>query len=132
MIGLDTNVLVRYLTGDDREQYESAVELITSTIDAGEEIYINCTVLCEMVWVLRSAYQTDRSTIAKIIREMLDTRGFVFDDSLLVRQACEAYSCKQGDYADYLIGLGNQEAGCRLTATFDHALTDSKVFLLVK
>jgi len=63
MIGLDTNILIRYLTQDDPEQSKKATREIEKRLNAGDEFFIADIVLCELVWVLESAYGYDRQEI---------------------------------------------------------------------
>ena len=62
MIGLDTNVLVRYLTQDDPAQARRANAVINDALDRDERCAVGIVVLCEAVWVLRDAYRLDRAT----------------------------------------------------------------------
>jgi predicted nucleic-acid-binding protein len=57
MIGLDTNVLVRYLTHDDPAQFAKAAAVIDAAAERGEQLLVNTSVLCELVWVLANAYE---------------------------------------------------------------------------
>lgn len=122
MKGLDTNVLVRYLTQDDPGQSRRANALIERTLVKGERCYISVIVLCELVWVLRGAYQLDRETVATSLERMLQVSQFSIEDKDLVRAALEDYRRGPGDFSDYLIGRRNQRAGCHDTATFDRKL----------
>jgi len=76
MIGLDTNVLVRYLTQDDRVQYEKTAAFIEAATDRGEQLLVNTVVLCELEWVLESAYNYSREEIAHAIEQILATAQF--------------------------------------------------------
>lgn len=127
MIGLDTNVLVRYLTQDDVAQVRKADALITEAVTAGG-CYVGSVVLCELVWVLRDAYQLDKATVVGTLDRILTTAQFHVGGKDLVRRALEDYRDGSGDFADYVIGRSSQEAGCSTTATFDRALRQHSAF----
>jgi predicted nucleic-acid-binding protein len=131
VIGLDTNILARYLTQDDPAQSRRANAVITEAGRRGDRCAVNTIVLCELVWVLRNAYGVDRDTVAATLEKILDTAQFVIEDKDLVRRALADYRHGPGDFSDYLIGWRNRHAGCSETATFDRALSRSELFRLV-
>ncbi|HEV7919862.1 MAG TPA: type II toxin-antitoxin system VapC family toxin [Thermoanaerobaculia bacterium] len=132
MIGLDTNVLVRYLTQDDAAQARAADALISHSSENGVLLHIDDLVLCELVRVLRGAYRFDKRTIAAALGKILDTALFSFVDRDLLRRAVERYRHGSGDLADYVIGARNARAGCEITATFDRALRADDTFSLLR
>jgi predicted nucleic-acid-binding protein len=119
LIGLDTNVLVRYLVKDDPQQGEMAASFIRKTIESGESCYINHIVLCELVWVLESAYKYKKQDIVGILEKLLITKQFDIEIRDIVRHALFEYKLGNGDLADYLIGWLNKGRGCNTTITFD-------------
>ncbi|MEK7816428.1 MAG: type II toxin-antitoxin system VapC family toxin [Pseudomonadota bacterium] len=114
MNGLDTNVLVRYLVQDDVEQARRAARYIESGAS-----YVNCVVLCELVWVLESAYGYPQDTVAGVLEKILMTSDFQVEDRDLAWAALNDYRRSKADYADCLIARRNQAAGCKETASFD-------------
>ncbi len=131
MIGLDTNILARYLTQDDPAQSRRANAVIAEATRRGDRCAVNTIVLCELVWVLRDAYGVDRDTVVTTLEQILDTAQFVIEDRDLARRALTDYRHGPGDFSDYLIGWRNRRAGCSETATFDRALRRSGLFRLV-
>ncbi|MDE3258040.1 MAG: type II toxin-antitoxin system VapC family toxin [Gemmatimonadota bacterium] len=125
MKGLDTNVLVRYLTQDDPEQSKTATRQIETD---NESFFITSTCLCELVWVLETAYDYDRSTISDTLRAILQTRQFAFDDKLSMEKALYDYQHSKGDFSDYVLGHRSRLAGCNKTLTFDRALKNHQLF----
>jgi len=87
-------------------------------------------VVCEVVWVLRGAYDFNKETVAGAIEKILDAAQFSIEDRDLLREALEAYRTGQG-FADYVLGLRNRKAGGSATATFDRALRKSELFMLL-
>jgi predicted nucleic-acid-binding protein len=128
MIGLDTNVLVRYLTQDDRAQAKKADALVAETTAARQKCVIGPIVLCELVWVLRDAYDTPKNDLVTTLDRILATKQFEILDKDRVHEALDAYRKGRGDFADYLIGTTNRHAGCLETVTFDRRLRDAPEF----
>jgi predicted nucleic-acid-binding protein len=131
MKGLDTNILVRYLVKDDPRQAEKSVKFIKTTTDSGESCFINHIVLCELVWVLDSAYGYTKKEIIDVLEKILITKQFEIEAKDIVRQAINDYSHGSGDIADYLIGRINRVKGCDITVTFDRLLKHSPGFSLL-
>lgn len=130
-MGLDTNVLVRYLTQDDLAQARKANALIDGAVGKGERLHLDVVVLCELVWVLRGAYGFGKKTVAEAVQNILDAAQFSVEDRDLLREALEAYRAGQGDFADYVLGLRNRKAGCSATVTFDRALKKNELFTVL-
>jgi predicted nucleic-acid-binding protein len=129
--GVDTNVLVRYLTQDEPSQAQSVDTLMEAVRASDERLHIDDVVLCELVWVLRGAYRLDVETIAAALGKILDTGLFAFEDRDLLRQTLDDYRRGPADFADYLIGRRNVRAGCLSTLTFDGALAGSTAFAML-
>lgn len=129
MIGLDTNVLIRYLTQDDPVQAERAARVI-EVAEPGS-LFVSGIVVCETVWVLEEAYGHKRSAIADVLEQVLSTGQFAFEDRPLLLQALSDYRAGKGDLSDYLIGRVANRAGCTHTLTFDRALKGHTMFRLL-
>jgi len=128
MIGLDTNILVRYLTQDDPGQSRKATHEIEKARSAGQTFFIADIILCELVWVLETAYGYDRKEIVPVLENILRTKQFKFDNKDLLWKSLAGYRTQKGDFADHLIGQSSHEAGCRETLTFDTGLKNNPVF----
>ena len=115
MTAIDTNILVRIITNDDRPQAARAAAFLREQ----DRVYIPKTVLLELEWVLRSAYQTGRNAIVSALRDLTNVFNVEVEDETAVRQAIEWYE-KGLDFAD---GLHAASAGreCKF-ATFDNSL----------
>jgi predicted nucleic-acid-binding protein len=131
MKGLDTNVLVRYLTQDDREQARKVDRLVETIVAKGERAYVNVIVLAELTWVLRSAYGFGKEALVRVLERMLATPRLVLEGRDEVREALDEYRGGEGDFSDYLIGVRNLRAGCSETATFDRHLKGSAHFTIL-
>lgn len=126
MIGLDTNVLVRYLVDDDPEQSPRAAALVERAIEEGERLFVPQVVLCELVWLLESAYRYSREEIASVLGDLLRTRQLVIEDLDVARKALDRYAERGGDFADYVIVERCRVAGCERVASFDGGLKDEE------
>ena len=125
MIGLDTNVVVRYLTRDDETQWRKAADLINQS----ESCFICNVVLCEMVWVLRGKpYRYSPAEIMETLELMLQSPKFEFENRSIIYQAISATKQGKADFADYLIGAVNHHHGAIHTVTFDRKLKTVKRF----
>lgn len=122
MIALDTNVLVRYLTHDEEEQFQIAAQLIADLERRHCPAYLSVITLCETVWVLTRAYKIDRPKIIETFEGILGTAFFVIENKPAVRQALDLFKIGKGDFADYLSGVLAQRDGCSRMATFDTVL----------
>ena len=128
MIGLDTNLLVRYLTKDDPTQFSKAKALIDATAAAGDRFVINSAVLCELVWVLRTTYDYSREEIAGAVEYILTIAEFDVERPDETRLALQEFQSTKADFSDALIGRINQSLGAEHTATFDRHLKGLDTF----
>ncbi|MGD2115663.1 MAG: type II toxin-antitoxin system VapC family toxin [Acidobacteriota bacterium] len=130
MIGLDTNVLVRYLVEDDPGQSPRAVALIERAVESGERFYVSEIVLCEVVWVLSSAYGYSRERIATALGGVLRARQLVIENPEAARRSLDRYAEGSADFADYLILDHCRTNGCDRVASFDGGLkSEETVFI---
>ena len=123
MIGLDTNILVRYITQDDAEQAAQATRLIEGRCTSTNPGRVAQVVLCELVWVLRRAYGYSKTQVLEVLEQVLMTAELVIQDEAVVFLALDAYREGPADFSDYLLALGNRAAGCETTYSFDKPLT---------
>ncbi len=128
MIGLDTNVLVRYLTLDDPEQAERAERVIDDAVRTGEPLFVSAIVVCELVWVLERGYRFTRGEVEVVLDALLRTAQLHFRDKDLLWAALADYRASPGDFADYVLGRDGAAEGCTATVTFDRALSKSPLF----
>jgi predicted nucleic-acid-binding protein len=119
MLGVDTNVLIRYLIRDDQPQYEKARRMIDREVTKGEPVLVSLLVLLETEWVLRSRYEMAKADIVTAFSALLDTADLTFEDEPSVETAVYSWKDSAADFADCLIEARNRRLGCRATATFD-------------
>jgi len=118
VIGIDTNVLVRFLVQDDPTQSAQAREFMTSLSEA-EPGFIAREVMVEAVWVLERAYDLPRTQIASALEGLLEAQELVVEASDRVAIALDRYSKGGAGFSDQMIALAGIGAGCHVTATFD-------------
>lgn len=116
---------------DDEEQWQVADRYVREAIASGEHCFINTIVLCEAVWVMRRAYRLTREDIVEALEHILSGSQFEFEDRGAVLRAVQRLRAGRADFADYLIGVTNERAGCKETATFDRKLTEADAFLVL-
>ena len=127
MTGLDTNVLVRYLTHDDLDQSKKASTIVEGAATKGEKLLIHPVVLCELVWVLETADDYGRSDVATTLTESCARLSSRFRTRIPLERLGRLSSGK-GDFADYLIGRANGRLGATHTVTFDKELKGHRQF----
>ena len=131
MIGLDTNVLVRYLTQDDEAQYAKVAAFIDAATKKGEQFLVNSVVLCEVVWVLETAYDYSREEIGRALEQMFATAQFEIERLDDARRALSDFRDTKADFSDALIGRINRSFGAENTVTFDRDLKGIATFRLL-
>ena len=118
MIGLDTNVLVRYLAQDDPKQ-TAAVTRLLGSLSAASPGFVSQVVLAETVWVLQSSYAADALQIGRVVETLLRTEGIQVERADVVWRALRRFRQNQGDFPDALVAEISHAAGCRQMYSFD-------------
>jgi predicted nucleic-acid-binding protein len=119
MIGLDTNVIVRYLAQDDPVQSPKATNLIERQLTVEKPGFVSVVAMVETVWVLDSAYDLAADEIADVIERMLQNEVLLIEHEQEVFTAMMDLKEGRGSFADALIGKLGSRAGCKHTLTFD-------------
>ncbi|MDO9424034.1 MAG: type II toxin-antitoxin system VapC family toxin [Methylobacter sp.] len=118
MIGLDTNVLVRYVAQDDTIQSPKASAMIES-LTAETPGYVSLVSVVELVWVLTGCYAASKSETCEVLETLLRTREIIVAQAETVWKALRQFRENNADFADCLIACSGTEAGCEHTLTFD-------------
>jgi len=119
MRGLDTNVLVRFLLRDDRNQATRAKAAIDRAIAAGEPLLVGLLTLLETEWVLRARARLSKSDIIGAFKHLLEVRELRFENEDAVEQALYHFENNRADFADCLMIAQYQRIGCHAMLTFD-------------
>lgn len=118
MIGLDTNVLVRYIMQDDPKQSPEATELIES-LDGDTPGFVTLVSIVELYWVLASCYELTPEQVKQALEALLRTKQILVDRADQVLRALRVFGDGKADFADCLIERIAAGAGCAQTLTFD-------------
>ena len=119
MIGLDTNVLVRYLAQDDLDQAACATRVIERELTEDSPGFVGLVVLVETTWVLQRRYRASAEEIRETVNDLLGSRSIVVENRDVVARAlamCEKSAC---GFADAVIAASALSAGCRSIVSFD-------------
>ncbi len=119
MIGLDTNVLIRYITQDDPVQSRQAADIIERLLTEEDPGFVSIVATVETVWVLDRAYRPGAREIAAAVERMLQAETLVVENEQEVFSAMTALKEGQGSFSDALIAALGAKAGCVHTVTFD-------------
>lgn len=119
MIGLDTNIVLRYVLQDDETQTRAVVALIENELNEHIPGFISLVVVLEVVWVLRSALRWSEFAIADVIEELVKTEAFLIQNEKAVYRAASAVKRNAAEFEDALIGALAAWAGCSEMVTFD-------------
>ena len=118
MIGLDTNVLVRYIMQDDPKQSRKATALIESLTD-DHPGFITVVSVLELYWVLTTCYDLTDNQVKQALDVLLRTRQIIVDRADQVLRALRVFETSKADFADCLIERTASSTGCEQTLTFD-------------
>ena len=130
MIGIDTNVLVRYFIEDDPAQSHLTDSFFNSLSNA-EPGWISQATILEFVWIMKSVRRLDRKIIATMLGRLTTLDSIVVERAEIVDKALQRYRDGKADFADCLIAVSARAAGCSKTVTFDRvAARDADMELL--
>ena len=115
---VDTNVLVRHLTGDPPAQAVRA----TRYLELADELLLPDLILAEVAYVLESFYETPRAQVAETLRAVLAFSAIRVVDDELLHRAVEVYDVHRLDFADAYVVASAERSGIGVVASFDRAI----------
>ena len=118
MIGLDTNVIIRYLAQDDSIQSSKASKLIDS-LNEENKGFISLVTIIEMVWVMQGPYQATKLETIHILNLLLQVHTIQVENASVILQAIHVYANSAEDFADCLIERSAHHVGCKVTMSFN-------------
>ncbi len=130
MIGIDTNVLVRYIAQDDATQSRRATSFIEKECNEAAPGFVGLVVLVEVVWVSESSYGAAREDVADIVRRILSIKQLVVQDAETAWKALRLFESSKTDVADCLVERSAMAAGCKSVVTFDKQAAKAGMTLL--
>ena len=131
MIGLDTNILIRYLTQDDPVQSAKATEILERRLTPKNLGFVSVVAMVETVWVLDRAYSLTAHEIATAIERLLQVEVLAVENEQEVFTAMVALKQGRGSFADALIAELGARVGSTRTLTFDQKVVRLPAFELV-
>ncbi len=130
MIGLDSNILLRYLTGDDAVQSPKAAALIEQ-LTPDDPAFLSTVAMAEIVWTLKRFYRFSDGEIASAVERILLIEALMVQNEPQVFAAMFALKDGLGQFGDALIGALGTRAGCDRTLTFDQGTSKLPGFQLL-
>ena len=118
MIGLDTNVLVRYLMLDDEIQTPQAKAIMDGFTEENPG-FISLPTLLELLWVLKRRYKIPKEKSLHVVAALLASPVLCFQENNAVNEALEIARRENNDLPDVLVSIFGRDAGCSRTLTFD-------------
>jgi len=125
LIGIDTNILVRYLAQDDMIQSVIAERLVGS-FTQDDPGFVSQIVLVETVWILTRIHKIPRHSIVDMLKALLHSNELVFEGRETILAALSTFRNTKADFSDALIAHNNSRAGCEKTFTFDRNAANIK------
>lgn len=120
MIGLDTNIVIRYLVQDDPKQSKLANEFIEDSQKSKEGFWISQITLCEIFWVLEKRYKISKTNMILILTNLLETAQIQIENEVIAWEALNDYEkSSKVSFADCMIGRQNAFNDCAITYTLD-------------
>ncbi len=119
MAALETNVLVRFLVGDDAAQAAAATGLIQRSVAARENLFVPITVALELEWVLRSKYGFAKADIRRTFGHLLSASEVVFQHEKALEFALQLWQKESADFSDCIHIALAAESGNAPMWTFD-------------
>ncbi|MFK5925357.1 MAG: type II toxin-antitoxin system VapC family toxin [Desulfuromusa sp.] len=131
MKAIDTNILVRFLVGDDELQARKVYNIFKQAESNKKKLFVPLLVVLELIWVLESAYKIRQREIIDSISELLLMPILKFEHLSVLQQFTKNAPVTKYDLSDLLIAYSAVEQGCELTFTFDKKASKFKLFELV-
>lgn len=131
MIGLDTNVVVRYIMQDDPAQSRRATALMERLTEE-QPGFLSIVSITELVWVLESAYGLARQEVADMLSKLISIDVLKIERPSIVAAALRGFKAGRADFADCLIERSSAHAGCERTMTFDRSAARTANMILIE
>jgi len=132
MKAIDTNILIRFLIGDDELQAKKVYTIFKTAESEKKELFVPLLVILEMVWVLESVYDIPRAEILDSINDLLLMPIFKFDQLSALQQFSHSAQGNTYDLSDLLIAHSAKTNGCETVITFDKKVSKFQLFELAK
>ena len=131
MVGVDTNIIVRFLVGDDEKQANKVYKLFKSIENDKDELFVPTLVILELIWVLESVYEIVRSDILDSVSQLILMPIFKFENLTVIQNFITEAQQSKFDLSDLLIAHSANINGCEVILTFDKKASKYKYFDLL-
>jgi predicted nucleic-acid-binding protein len=131
MKAIDTNILIRFLTGDDELQAQKVYSIFKNAESEKKTLFVPLLVILESIWVLESVYDVSRTEILESISELLLMPVLKFDQHSAVQQLVYSAQGNKYDLSDLLIAQSAKINGCESVLTFDKKASQFKLFEII-
>ncbi|MDA3918819.1 MAG: type II toxin-antitoxin system VapC family toxin [Deltaproteobacteria bacterium] len=131
MKAIDTNILIRFLTGDDELQAQKVYAIFKNVESEKKMLFVPLLVILESIWVLESVYDVSRTEILESISELLLMPVLKFDQHSAVQQLVYSAQGNKYDLSDLLIAQSAKINGCESVLTFDKKASQFKLFEII-
>ena len=128
MIALDTNVLVRFLVQDDKQQAKAVLTHFAKQEKNKQSFFVTQLVVLELIWVLEAVYEVSREDILHSLSELLLMPVLTFEAQSTLRSFISSATKSKFDLPDLLIAHSAIEQGCDTTYTFDKKASKFEFF----
>jgi len=128
MIAVDTDILIRFLVGDDSIQANKVYKLFKKAEDQKDELFVSTLVILEIIWVLESVYEIERSDILDSVSQLTLMPIFRFEDLTAIQNFIPEAQQSTFDLSDLLIAHSAITNGCEIVLTFDKKASRYKYF----
>ncbi len=132
MKGIDTNILVRFLVGDDSDQSQVVYNLFKKIELNKIELFVSLLVVLELLWVLESVYQIERNRIIDSLADLILMPILKFENIEAIQKFIIAAKNSKYDLSDLLIVHASNSYGCEAVFTFDKKASKYSLFELIK
>ncbi len=132
MKGVDTNILIRFLIGDDEQQAKKVYKIFKKVESEKKELFVPMLVVLELIWVLESAYEISRDEILDSIGDLLLMPILKFENQSALQQFILSAQGSRYDLPDLLIAHSAKINGCETVLTFDKKASKFNLFELAK
>jgi len=132
MKGIDTNILIRFLIGDDELQAKKVYKIFKKIEFEKNELFVPLLVILELIWVLESVYEISRTDIIESISELMLMPILKFEHQSALQQFTHAAQGNKYDLSDLLISHSAKSQGCESVITFDKKASMFTLFELAK
>ncbi|GMG93893.1 type II toxin-antitoxin system VapC family toxin [Cupriavidus metallidurans] len=130
MIGLDTNVLVRFFAQETSAEGQLAHALLRQ-LTPEHPGFVSLVAITELAWVLARSYHATRREIQRVVESLLGWPALLIEAHDIVQRAAHRFAKASCDFADCLIERAGNEFGCSVTLTFDKVAARDQGFVLL-